>query len=469
MIKIYNTLGREKQDFKPISDNKVLMYQCGPTVYWTQHIGNMRAMVLADLIKRSFEYMGFEVVFARNYTDVGHLSSDDDFGEDKMEKGAKRENLSPHEIAEKYIKIFEKDVSLLNTEEPSFKPLATDYINEMIEMVQVLLEKGFAYTTDLAVYFDISKVSDYTKLSGQNLDENISGAGRAEVEDPGKKHPYDFSIWFFRAGKHKNALQYWPSPFKSALVENGEGFPGWHMECSAMAKKLLGDTLDIHMGGIEHVPVHHTNEIAQSESANGVALANFWLHNEHLTVDNGKMSKSIGTAFSIAEITEKSFSALDLRFFFLQAHYRSKQNFTWDALKASKSGYDNLKAKISELGSQKGEVSLKFKEEFINRISDDFNIPNALGLVFEVLKSELSDADKLASVLNFDKVFGLKLEEAMFEEIQLTDSQKEKIELRSKFRSERNFSESDRLRNELLAEGIEIEDSPSGIKIRKAN
>ncbi len=468
MIQIYNTLGRKKQEFKPITEGKVRMYQCGPTVYWTQHIGNMRAMVIADLIKRSFEYLGFEVLFARNYTDVGHLTSDSDFGEDKMEKGAKRENLSPREIADKYIKIFEKDVFDLNTEPPTFKPLATDYINEMIEMVSVLLDKGYAYSSDLAIYFDVSKVSDYTKLSGQNLEENVSGAGRAEVEDPGKKNPYDFALWFFKAGKHKNALQYWKSPFSSPLVENGEGFPGWHMECSAMAKKLLSPTLDLHMGGIEHVPVHHTNEIAQSEAANGVPLSNFWVHNEHLTVDNGKMSKSIGTAFSLTELIEKGFSPMDLRFFYLQAHYRSKQNFTWDALKAAKQGLDNLKAKISELGSQIGKVDEKFRDEFIARISDDFNIPSALAVVFEVVKSGLSNEQKLATILDFDKVLGIKLSESVGTEVEISDEVKKLIEEREIARKAKDYAKSDEIRKALLEQGIELLDGPNGVKVKKA-
>ncbi|MDX9970315.1 MAG: cysteine--tRNA ligase [Candidatus Gracilibacteria bacterium] len=469
MIQIYNTLGRHKQEFKPIHEGKVLMYQCGPTVYWTQHIGNMRAMIIADLIKRSFEYLGYEVVFTRNYTDVGHLTSDEDFGEDKMEKGAKRENLTPREIADKYISVFEKDVADLNTEEPTFKPLATNYVNEMIEMVSVLLEKGYAYSSDLAIYFDVSKVPNYTKLSGQNLEENVSGAGRAEVEDTGKKNPYDFAIWFFRAGKHKNALQYWNSPFSSPLVENGEGFPGWHMECSAMAKKLLGPTLDIHMGGIEHVPVHHTNEIAQSECANDAPLANFWVHNEHLTVDNGKMSKSIGTAFSLSEIVEKGFSPMDLRFFFLQAHYRSKQNFTWNALKASKQGLDNLKAKISELGSRIGTVDEKFKEDFIVRISDDFNIPSALAVVFEVVKSGLSNEQKLATILDFDKVLGLKLREAIQTQVEISEDIKKLIEERELARKSKDFAKADEIRATLLSQGIELLDGPDGVKVKKVS
>jgi cysteinyl-tRNA synthetase len=465
MIKIFNTLGRKKQEFVPLKEQEVKMYQCGPTVYWMQHIGNLRATVLADLIRRSFEYLGYNVIFARNYTDVGHLTSDEDSGEDKMDKGAKREGLTPREIADKYINIFEHDARELNVMEPNFKPLATNFIKEMIEMVEILLEKGFAYTTDLAVYFDISKVKDYTKLSGQKLEENISGAGKADIGDPGKKNPADFSIWFFKAGTHKNSLQFWKSPFKSSLVNGGEGFPGWHMECSAMVKKLLGTTLHVHMGGIEHIPVHHTNEIAQSEAANNAPLANYWLHNEHLNVDNGKMSKSTGTAFSLSEIKEKGFSPLDLRFFYLQAHYRSKQNFTWDALKASQSGRVNLTEKVKALGDEIGIVNKKFKETFVSCISDDFNITQALSIIYEVLKSDLNNADKRATILDFDKVFGLSLDKN--DKIVLSDDQLQKIKLREQMRKDKNYTEADRIRKELLDEGIEIEDSQNGTITRK--
>lgn len=407
MLNLYNTLTRNKEVFKPIKEGEVLFYQCGPTVYSTQHIGNLRASVLADLIRRTFLYNNYKVKFVKNYTDVGHMVSDGDTGEDKMEKGVKKEGLSPAEIANKYIKIYEDDNKDLNVLEPTHKPKATEYIQEMQDLVQTLLDKGFAYNTPLAIYFDISKVKDYTKLSGQNLKENREGAGTGSVEDPEKKNSADFALWFFRAGVHKNAIQYWPSPFTSPLVENGNGFPGWHIECSAMSKKLLGETLDIHMGGIEHVPVHHTNEIAQSESANGVNLANYWLHNEHLMVNNGKMSKSAGTAFNLAEIKEKGLNPLALRYFFLQAHYRSKQNFTWEAMQSAQNGYDRLIKNISALGDKVGKVDDKFKQEFIEKISNDFNTAQALATTFSVLKSDLTNEDKLATILDFDKVLGL--------------------------------------------------------------
>ena len=408
-MELYNTLTRQKEEFKPIKSGEVLFYQCGPTVYSTQHIGNLRAAVLADIIHRIFLYNNYKVKFARNYTDVGHLVSDGDTGEDKMEKGVKKEGLSPTQIADKYINIYEDDNKELNNLVPTYRPRATEYIKEMQAMVQVLLDKCFAYTTPLAIYFDISKVKDYTKLSGQNLEENRGGAGTGDVEDLQKKNSADFSIWFFRAGVHQNAIQYWPSNFTSPLVENGNGFPGWHIECSAMSKTLLGDTLDIHMGGIEHVSVHHTNEIAQSESANNKPFVNYWLHNEHLLVNNGKMSKSGGTSYLLADIKEKGFNPLALRYFFLQAHYRSKQNFTWEALQSAQTGYDRLIKNVHSLGNTVGEVDNKFKQEFTKKISNDFNSAQALALTFAVLKSDLKNEDKLATILDFDKVLGLSL------------------------------------------------------------
>lgn len=465
MIKIYNTLTKKKDDFESLKKGQVTFYQCGPTVYWTQHIGNMRAMVLADLIVRSLEYLGYKVKMARNYTDVGHLTSDSDEGEDKMEKRANVEKVTPQEIAKKYIKVFETDVKELNCLEPDYKPLATDYIKAMQKMVQTLLDKGFAYQTDLAVYFDITKAKDYTRLSGQDLSKNISEAGKGEVIDGGKKNPADFALWFFKAGVHKNALQTWPSKFKSSLVEKGLGFPGWHLECSAMCKTLLGDTIDIHMGGIEHIPVHHTNEIAQSESANGAEFVKYWLHNEHLTVDGQKMSKSEGTAYSLTDIKAK-YNPLVLRYFFLQAHYRSKQNFTWEALEASKSALDNLKSKVSDLAINKiGKIDNGFKEKFVLAISDDFNTPQALAIIWEILKSDLSESDKLATILDFDKVLGLglksvKKEKTPKEVIKLAD-------LRLKARADKNWQESDKLRDQIKELGYIIEDTADGYKLKK--
>jgi len=462
MIKIYNTLSREKEIFKPIEKNKVRFYQCGPTVYWTQHIGNLRAMTCADFINRTLRYLGFDVKFARNYTDVGHLTSDSDTGEDKMEKGAKREKLTPQQIADKYIKIFERDTKDLNILEPDFKPRATECIKEIIEMIQVLIKKKFAYQTNLAVYFDVSKVKDYTKLSRQNLKKLISNTGKGKISDPNKKHHMDFSLWFFKKGEYENALQTWPSPW-------GQGFPGWHIECSVMAKKFLGKTLDIHMGGVEHILIHHTNEIAQSEAANGVKFVNYWIHNEHLMVDNKKMAKSEGTGYSLEEIKNKGFNPLSLRYFFLQAHYRSKQNFTWKAMRAAENGFKKLQNQIKRLGNEIGTVSQKYKNKFIKKISDDFNLPQAMVVMHELLKSNLKDKDKLATILDFDKVLGLNLDKIYKEneQIKLPKEIQELIKQREQARLEKDWVRADKIREKILKMGYKIEDTKQGIKIKK--
>jgi len=468
---LYDTLTRKKEVFKPIKKDKVLFYQCGPTVYSTQHIGNLRAAVLADVIRKIFIYNGYVVDFARNYTDVGHLISDGDDGEDKMEKGVRNEGLSPIQIADKYIKIYEDDNNDLNNLIPTYRPRATDYVKDMQVLVQILLDKGFAYSTPLAIYFDISKVKDYTKLSRQNLSENREGAGVGQVEDPQKKNSADFAIWFFRAGTHKDAIQYWTSPFTSPLVENGVGFPGWHIECSAMSKTLLGNTLDVHMGGIEHIPVHHTNEIAQSESVNSVPLSNYWLHNEHLMVNGGKMSKSDGTGYLLTEVKEKGFNPLALRYFFLQAHYRSKQNFTWEAMRSAQTGYDRLLNSVSNLGTEVGKINNDFKKEFLSAISDDFNTPQALAIIFNLLKSNISNQDKLATVLNFDKVLGLiphkiNTETGKFEltggDLKMTIIPSEVNKLlaeRKTARENKDWKKSDELRDQIASLGYKVKDT----------
>jgi cysteinyl-tRNA synthetase len=472
MLKIFNTLGRKKEEFVPLNKDEVTFYQCGPTVYWIQHIGNMRAMVLADLISRSMEYLGYKVKFARNYTDVGHLAGDEDEGEDKLEKGAKREGLTPQAIADKYIAQFEADVKALNCEEPTYKPRATDYIPQMAEMVQDLIDKGFAYATDLAIYFDVEKYiaasRNYTELSGQKLEKNIIEAGKGEVADKYKKSAMDFSIWFFKAGAHKDALQTWEHEFKGIDQPIKFGFPGWHLECSAMNKTLFGPTIDLHMGGIEHIPVHHTNEIAQSEAASGIKFVDFWLHNEHLTVDGVKMSKSGGTAYSVADIIAKGYDLLALRYFFLQAHYRSKQNFTWEALDAASSALDNLRSQLSAMKKESVVfVSIDgiHKQKFTSAIEDDFNLPQALAVLWDVLKSNLSDAGKYATILDFDKALGLNLSEVL--EIEIPAKVKNLAEERKKARINKNWTESDRLRDEINKLGWQIKDAKNGYEFKK--
>ncbi|OGD68978.1 cysteine--tRNA ligase [Candidatus Campbellbacteria bacterium RIFCSPLOWO2_01_FULL_34_15] len=475
-INIYNTLSRSKEEFKPLEEKRVGFYQCGPTVYWTQHLGNIRAMVMSDIIVRTFGYLGYEVNFVRNYTDVGHLTSDEDEGEDKLEKGAKRENLTPQQISEKYIKIFEEDVKKLNTLSPTHRPKATETIPEIVSMIQTLVDKGFAYQTDLAIYFDVSKAKDYTKLSGQSLEKNIQGAGSGDVTDTQKKNHSDFALWFFKKGVHENAIQTWKSPW-------GQGFPGWHIECSAMSKKFIGDTVDIHMGGVEHIPVHHTNEIAQSESANDTKFVNYWIHNEHLLVDGGKMSKSQGTSFSVSDIEKKGYRPLSLRYFFLQAHYRSQQNFTWDALRASQTGLINLYGQVTKLDnnttlfkkifSSKGKINIDYKKKFTEKLEDDFNTAQALAVVSDLLKSDLSNKDKLATILDFDRVLGLDLKNSKsmapkaFSDKIIPSDIVMMAEKRKEAKKNKNYTEADRLRNEIEKLGFEIKDTPDGQKIHK--
>jgi len=466
-MKVFNTLSKNKEEFIPIKSGKILIYQCGPTVYWTQHIGNMRAVFVGDIINRTFKYLGYKVNFVRNYTDVGHLTSDGDFGEDKMDKGARREKISPNEIAEKYIKEYERDIKDLNTLPANSTPKATEYILQMKSLIKILLKKKFAYETELGIYFDTSKAKDYTKLSGQKIDFNIKGQGHGDIEDFKKKNSSDFALWIYKKGSHKDALQTWPSP-KIGLFNFDkipEGFPGWHIECSAMIKSLLGKTIDIHIGGIEHIPVHHTNEIAQSESANNALFVKYWLHNEHLLINNAKMAKSEGTAYSLSEIISKGFEPLALRFFFLQANYRSKQNFTWEALESSQNSLNKLRKDISKLDNSKANPDNIFVNNFKEKISDDFNTPQALSLIYEVLESSLEERVKRATVLDFDKVLGLKLDEYKIEDIpeEITKIAQD----RQLARKSKNFEESDRLRDEALKIGFQIKDTNEGFEIEK--
>ncbi|MDE1874705.1 MAG: cysteine--tRNA ligase [Patescibacteria group bacterium] len=462
-IFLHNTLSGKKELFKPLKKGHVGMYHCGPTVYWDQQLGNMRAMVEADLIRRTFMLDGYDVNYVRNYTDVGHLTGDNqgdaDTGEDRMEKAARREHAAPEKIADKYIANFERDIALLNILPATHSPRATEHIADMIDMVKTLIDKGYAYVTPLAVYFDVTKFKDYTKLSGQKLDDLESGEGHGSIaSDPNKKHPQDFALWFLKTGVHTNALQTWPSPW-------GEGFPGWHIECSAMSKHFLGPTLDIHMGGVEHVSIHHTNEIAQSEAANGVTFVDYWLHNEHLVVDNKRMGKSEGNALVVPDVVAKGFDPLALRYFFLQAHYRSKQNFTWQALEASQTALKKMRKAVVG-AADGGKIDKSYQEGFLTAVHDDFNFPAGLAVAWEVIKDpKLSDMDKRATLLYFDKVFGLELGKK--EELAIPADVQKLLDARAAARIGKDFKRSDELRDEISRLGYEVKDSPNGQIIAK--
>jgi len=455
MLKLYNTLTRKKEEFQPINDKKVGLYCCGPTVYWFAHIGNLKSYIFQDVLRRVLEYDGYKVIHIMNYTDVGHLTSDADTGEDKMEKGAKREGKTAWEIADFYIKAFEKDTQALNILKPTATPRATDHIAEQIELIKKIEEKGFTYKTDDGIYFDTSKLKNYGKLA--MLDEKGLKAGARVEMAEGKKSPTDFALWKFTPNGVRRQME-WPSPW-------GVGFPGWHIECSAMSQKYLGEQFDIHCGGVDHINVHHTNEIAQSEAAFGKIPAKFWLHNEFLLVDSGKMGKSEGNIFTLKTLIDKGFNPLAYRYLVLTAHYRSKLNFTWESLEAAQNALNNLYQIFGEYPDG-GKISKEYKKEFEEAIDDDLDTPKAIALVWKLIKDEkISDADKKQTLLDSDKVFGLGLDK--IKKVEIPDEIKKLAEQREKLRQEKKWDEADEVRKKIEEMGFHIEDAKEGPEIKK--
>lgn len=459
MLKLFNTLTREKEEFKPIA-NKVTMYSCGPTVYNYAHIGNLRTYIFMDLLRRVLKYDNYKIKGVLNITDVGHLLSDADEGEDKMEKASREQKKSPNEIAAYYTDVFMSDIERLNIGKPEIIAKATDHISEMIEYCEALLEKGFAYETSDGIYFDIGKFPDYGKLSKLNLDEQIAGA-RVEVNTE-KRHPADFAIWKKAAPEH---IMKWDSPW-------GKGYPGWHIECSAMSRKYLGKVLDIHSGGVDHIPVHHENEIAQSEAREGCKTVNYWMHGEFMLVDGGKMSKSLGNTYTIDQLIERSYSPLTFRYFCLNAHYRKKLNFTFESLDASQTAYNRLMALVYQHKTGKNETSVevldKFTSEFETAINDDLNIPLALGVAWTALK-EPHSPQIYNLILKFDTVLGLSLHEAALPKTEENIPQNV-IDLacqRQLARENKNWTESDKLRDEISNLGYTVVDSKQGYNLIK--
>ncbi|MBR1624729.1 MAG: cysteine--tRNA ligase, partial [Clostridia bacterium] len=400
-MKVYNTLTRKKEDFKTIRENAVYMYSCGPTVYSYAHIGNLRTYIFMDLLRRVMKYDGYKIKGVMNITDVGHLLSDGDDGEDKMQKAAREQKKTPWEIAAFYTDVFFADLKALNIDRPEIIAKATDHIPEMIKFVEELMEKGYAYEISDGIYFDISKFPSYGKLSGQMIDEKEAGA-RIE-ENSEKRHPADFALW---KKADKNHIMQWESPW-------GMGFPGWHIECSAMSRKYLGEVFDLHTGGIDAVPVHHENEIAQNEALAGKQTVNYWMHGEFMMVDGGKMSKSLGNVYTIAQLKEKGYDPLDFRFFCLNAHYRKKLNFTFEGMNAAKTSRERIMTTLYAHKTSDAKTDEKvlenYKKQFVDAINDDINIPLALGVLFNMLK-EPKSRDIYALALDFDKVFGLSFD-----------------------------------------------------------
>ena len=458
-MKFYNTLTRQKEDFVPIKENKVAMYSCGPTVYNYAHIGNLRTYIFMDILRRTLKYNGYELLNAMNITDVGHLVSYEDEGEDKMVKGAREQQKTPWEIAEYYTDVFMKDIGALNIEKPEIIPKATDHIQEMINFVQGLLEKGYAYETSDGIYFDISKFDEYGKLSRLNLEEQIAGA-RVEVNDE-KRHPADFALWKKAPKEH---IMQWESPW-------GMGYPGWHIECSAMGRKYLGDRFDIHTGGVDHIPVHHENEIAQSEALLGKPAVNYWMHGEFMMVNNGKMSKSLGNTYTISDLRDKGFNPLAFRYMCLNAHYRNKLNFTWDVMQASQVSYDRFIEGALQHRDGTAEIPKdvlnSFLADFEDSINDDLNIPKALGIAWNMVRYSNKSKDIYELLLKMDTIFGLGIKdsEKKSEEITELDAEVERlIEQRQQARKDKNWKLSDEIRDKLKDMGIELQDTPQGVK-----
>lgn len=454
-MKLFNTLTRNKEEFKPLEGNTVRIYSCGPTVYNYAHIGNLRAYLFMDLLRRALKYEGYELKHVMNITDVGHLTSDADEGEDKMEKAAKSQNKSPWEIAQMYTEEFFKDFKRLNIDKPEIIAKATEHIPEMLEYVKEIVKNGYGYETKNGIYFDISKLDKYGLLSGISLEDQLAGA-RIAVDDE-KRSPLDFALWIKAPENH---IMKWESPW-------GLSYPGWHLECSAMGRKYLGDVFDIHTGGEDHIPIHHENEIAQSKGATGKIPAKFWMHVAFLTVDGGKMSKSLGNCYRIEELKERGFESLAFRYFCLNSHYKSKLNFTFDGLKSAQTALNRLRAGIvqHEKGIEKvdDEELKKYKEQFREAISDDLNSPKALAILWEVVRKEKKSKDYLELIKDFDRVLGLdldieKIKVLLNDEEVYSDEVKALIEERNIARANKNWAEADRIRDILANMGIKLND-----------
>lgn len=482
MLRIYNTLTRQIEEFVPLNGKKVGFYSCGPTVYDYAHIGNLRAYLFVDLLKRYLKYRGFEVKHVMNITDVGHLSSDADAGEDKLEKGAKRSGKTVWEVAEFYTKYFFEAMDTAGIIRADVISKATEHISQMIELIKQLEVKGFTYQTKEAVYFDVTKFPAYGKLSGQKLEDKLQ-AVREEVNvDPDKKHPADFSLWFKRVGRFADHAMHWESPW-------GPGFPGWHIECSAMAMQYLGETVDIHTGGIDNMPTHHENEIAQSEAATGKQFVKYWMHNEHLMVEGKKMSKSLGNFYTLQDLIDKEINPILVRVELLKAHYRSQANFSFTGLEEDKRTAEKFVNLLIDLDAVESEnksnlditkIITDAREKFISAMDEDLNISLAFTGLFDFVnevnkvvkslnKEQAQDLKKF--ILEIDSVLGFI--EVLYSAYQnkvkevSADSEVEKLlNDRAMFRSEKKFAESDAIRDELLAKGIMVNDTAEGYQIR---
>ena len=458
-MKLYNTLTHSVEEFKPIDEKEVKMYTCGPTVYHYAHIGNLRSYIFEDILEKSLKYMGYKVKRCMNITDVGHLTSDSDSGEDKMLKGAKREHKTVLEIADYFTNEFKKDCNALNIRWPDIVSKATDNINEYIKIISKLLEKEYAYISGGNVYFDTSKLSDYYVLTNHKEDEMVVGVRAGVEEDSNKKNQADFVLWFTKSKFDDQELK-WESPW-------GLGYPGWHIECSGISMRYLGEYLDIHCGGVDNIFPHHTNEIAQSESYLGHKWCNFWIHGEHLNDQSGKMSKSKGEFLTVNLLKQKNYNPLAYRFMCLNSHYRKVLLFSYEILDNMQQAYNKLKNKTRNLGDKSDSTNTeKYIKEFKLALSDDLNTSSAITILYDVLKSDLDNSQKRYLVSEFDKVLSLDLlsDDKNTIDNKLIKYIEEKINERNDAKKNKDFALADSIRNELFEKGITLLDTREGTK-----
>ena len=454
-IRLYDTYTRSLREFTPLNPPEVGLYTCGPTVYDFAHIGNLRTYLFEDLLRRTLEFNGLQVKHVMNITDVGHLVSDADTGEDKMEKGSRRTGKTAWELAEIYTQEFKKDLDRLNILEPVIWCRATDHIAEQIDLIRCIEEKGFTYRTTDGIYFDTSRLPDYGRLGRLDI-EGLQAGARIEMGE--KRSPTDFALWKFSPTDQQRQME-WDSPW-------GVGFPGWHIECSAMSAKYLGSFFDIHCGGEDHISVHHTNEIAQTEACYGTRLANFWLHGYFLQIgEEQKMSKSGGGFLRVQTLLDKGYDPLAYRLFSLNAHYRAKLNFTWEGLDGAAKALERLRAAAFAWGAP-GEINAEFNERFAEPVNDDLNMPRAMAVVWELVKSDLPEPVKKATLLEFDRVLGLRLAEWQPEEAPVPAEVLALVEQRQQARQEKRWQDADALRAQIDAAGYLLEDTPQGPRVR---
>ncbi|PIR07195.1 MAG: cysteine--tRNA ligase [Candidatus Komeilibacteria bacterium CG11_big_fil_rev_8_21_14_0_20_36_20] len=453
-ILLYNSLTKQKEEFKPIEKNKVGLYTCGPTVYDYPHIGNLLAYIFWDVLKRFFLSQGYKVKHVMNLTDVGHLVSDADEGEDKLAKAGRESGRTAWQVADFFIKVFKRNIKDLNILKPTHFLRATETIQEQIDFVSVLEEKGFLYQTSDGLYFDTSKLPDYGKLA--NLSQIKLQEGARVAKNPEKKNPTDFAVWKFSPKDGRKRDMEWDSPW-------GVGFPGWHLECSVMSQMMLGDTFDIHTGGIDHLTVHHPNEMAQSEAATGKLQANYWLHNAFNKVDGHKMAKSAGNFIILEDIKKKGYWPLAYRLLVLQNHYRQPLNFTWLALEAAQQSLKNIIREIAFYDEPK-KVIAEFAEKFDAALADDLNTAKGLAVLQAVIDSDKPTADKLATILKIDEVLGLNLKEFRKNFLSLSSQAKKLLKQRSAAREKKDWDLSDDLREQLNKIGVEVQDTTQGQK-----